>query len=186
MQFIRIARKVVNVLQNHLKDLKVLIIYRKDLVAQYGSAVHAKKSGIWHSWYKECDKMKASKIKISKWRFIAYVARVVKMYDALKELKNTHDVLELYYEDLILDPSNFYRKIYQFLNLPIVNPTWLKSKKVLPPPQDYIFNYEEMVSLQRDLENGTVPAYAVFISKCIEHLIWRIKTFQFPNRSLQS
>ena len=182
----RLATAVVNVLQNHLKDLKVVIIVRKDLVAQYGSAIQGTKTGIMHSWYKGFENMKVRKVRISKWRFIAYALNVFKMYDVLRELKNTHDVLELYYEDLIRDSNNFYENIYPFLNLPVIKPTWLKSKKVLPPPQDYILNYAAMKSLLLDLENGNVPARTVFISRCINHLIWRIRTFRFHTGSIQS
>ena len=178
------AMALVNVLQNHLKDLKIIIIVRKDLVAQYGSGIHGAKTGIMHSWYREAKDMKVRKIKIKKYLFITYVNNVIKMYNVIRGLENSHDVLEIYYEDLIRDPQNFYRKIFEFLNLPVINPTWLTSKKVLPAPEDYIINYAAMKSLLLDLKNDSVPAHTVFISKCISHLIWRIRTLWFRTRSI--
>jgi len=170
----------VDVLQNHLKDIKVIIMHRRDMVALYGSGQHGKKSGVMHSWYKGAESIAVNKIKISKWRFIAFFVRVNKMYEMIGKLTDTHDVLEVNYEDLLVNPSEEYHKIFSFLNLPNVEPVWLASKKVLPPPSEYITNYDDITLLIDKLEKGTVSESVIWTSRLLNHLSWRFSTF-FPH-----
>jgi len=178
-----LAQALVTVLQNNMRDLKVIVIFRKDIVAQYGSGKIGKKSGIMHSWYKGYEGRKVEKIKINKWLFIAYAQSVRKMYEVLSELKNTHDVLEIHYEDLLVDANGLYAKIFRFLGLPQVEPTWLASKKVLPAPEDYIKNYSALQFELNRLENGTLPSHTLFISKTISRLYWRLSRIMPHNKS---
>jgi hypothetical protein len=180
-----LAKAVVAVLQNYLRDLKVVIILRKDLVAQNGSGIIGKKTGIMHSWYKGFEGRKIDKIKINKWRFIAYVHNVHRMYNELSKLKKTHDVLELCYEDLLSGEIEFFPKIFRFVGVPEIDPTWLSSKKVLPPPQDYITNYTGLkTSLQR-YENGTMPKHVLFAARAVNHFFWRVNRFNPINNQVR-
>ncbi len=167
---------LVRVLQNHLKDLKVIIIIRKDLVAQLGSALHGKKTGIMHSWYKGFDTREISQIKISMWQLTSYVINVHKMYAVLRELNNSHDVLEINYEDLLEDSSRFYARLFGFLDLPVTEPIWLESKKVMPPPEKYIKNYDRLKKRLADIENGALPVYKILYSRIMAHLFWIIRS----------
>lgn len=170
----KLARNLVGVLQKYLTDLKVIIIVRNDLVAQYGSAISGKKSGVMHSWYKGFENRRIARIRINKWYFIAYVLSILRLYETLRQLKQTHDVLELCYEGLLTDPKRFYDSLFSFLGLSKMTPTWLDSKKVMPPPIEYIENYRAMQRLQDDLNRGTVPEYVLLISRIIAHLRWRL------------
>ena len=169
--YYKLAEKITEVVQHHLTDLKVIIVVRKDLVAQLGSALSGKKSGIMHSWYKGFEKRKVRPIKIPKWRFTAYATNVFRMYNALKALKKTHDVLEVNYEDLLTEPDLFYNKLFSFLDVPAITPSWLKSKKVMPPPEQYIKNYEPLQARLRAIETGSLPFYILFVSRLINHLV---------------
>jgi len=168
------AQDMVAAIQKYIGDLKIIIIIRNDIVAQFGSGIVGKKTGIMHSWYKGFEGRKVDKISINKWRFIPYAHNVNNMYAALSELKETNDVLEIYYEDLLADANSFYTKIFRFLGLPEVETTWLDSKKVLPPPEDYIKNYSALqIELSR-IKSGKLPPYILFISKVISQLYWRL------------
>ena len=171
------ANVLVGVLQKYMRDLKVVIILRKDLVAQNGSGIIGKKTGIMHSWYKGFEGRKVDQIKINKWGFIGYVHDVHRMYGELSELKRTHDVLEVWYEDLLSEGNEFYYKIFRFLGLPEIEPTWLASKKVLPPPQDYIANYSQLNYELHRYENGSLPKHVLFFARALNHILWRIKRF---------
>lgn len=172
----KMARHLVGVLQNHLKDIKVLIIYRKDLVALLGSAQSGKKSGIMHSWYKGFDKRQVKPFSIAKWRMTAFAFNVFRMYRVLEELKETHDTLEVRYEDLLTDPDRFYRRVFDFLHLPAMTPTWIESKKVMPAPETYITNYDELKKRATDVENDRVPFVVMFCSRALGHLAWRLRS----------
>jgi hypothetical protein len=180
-----LAKAVVTVLQNYLRDLKVVVILRKDLVAQNGSGVIGKKTGIMHSWYKGFEGRKVGKIKINKWRFIAYVHNVHRMYNELSKLKHTHDVLEVRYEDILSGESEFFNKIFRFLGIPEIEPTWLSSKKVLPPPQDYIANYAALDNSLQRYENGTMPKHVLFTARAVNHFFWRVNRLNPINNQVK-
>ena len=52
------ARVVVETLQKHMTNLKIILMVRNDLVAQYGSMLNASKGGINHSGCRECASSK--------------------------------------------------------------------------------------------------------------------------------
>ena len=127
-----------------------------------------------HSWYKGFEGRKVEKVKINKWRFIAYAHNVHRMYNELSKLKQTHYVLEVCYEDLLSGESEFFGKIFRFLGVPQIDPAWLSSKKVLPPPQDYITNYAVLKTSLQQYENGTMPKHVLFAARAMNHFFWRV------------
>ena len=141
------AWAVVDTLQKHLKDLKIILTIRNDLVAQYGSLVQAKKSGIYHSWYRGFENRKINKLRINKWLFFTYAINCLDILKVLSELHKTHDVIECLYEDFLVNPASVRKQVFNFLDVPQVDVTWLNSKKVMPDPDKYIENYSEMTSL---------------------------------------
>lgn len=178
----KMARRLVRVLQENLQDLKVIIIVRKDLVAQLGSAMSGKKSGIMHSWYKEFEQRKIKQLTIKKWRFTSFVINVFKMYDVLRELKKTHEVLEIHYEDLLKNPNRFYSSLFGFLNLPVMEPVWIESKKVMPAPETYIKNYQSLKKRLADIEADALPARAIFYAKSMGYFHWLFRSIMPKKR----
>lgn len=168
------ASALVNRLQTHLKDLKIILIVRKDLVAQYGSMIHARKSGIYHSWYKGFENRETHQLTINKWLFIGYATNCLDTLNVLRELHKTHDIVECVYEDLLVSPGRVYKQLFDFLDVPQVNVTWLKSKKVMPDPEKYIRNYSEMRSLLAQLcGEGTrddISTMTITLAKVITRL----------------
>lgn len=141
------THSLVNALQQYLKDLKIIITVRNDLVAQYGSLISAQKYGIWHSWYKNFENRQINKVTINKNLFIEYVINCLDTYVILRELYKTHTVLESIYEDFLINPIDVKQQLFDFLKVPQVDVTWLESKKVMPEPSKYITNYAEMTNL---------------------------------------
>ncbi len=165
------ARAIVNVLQNHLVDFKIIHVVRKDLVAQYGSAISGEKSGIMHSWYKGFENRKTEKIKIKKWPFISFLLNNFATYNEFSNLQKSHEVYELKYEDYVRDPQTIHKELFNFLGVADVEVSWLESKKVMPPAEEYIVNYHEMKKLLDELESqyfdNTISPYLLYKAKVL-------------------
>jgi hypothetical protein len=172
------AAELVHALQNHFADVKIVLVVRTDLVALFGSRLIAKKSGIMHSWYKGFEKRKVDKVVINRWRFPGYAVGILETYNTLRELAKTHQVYEARYEDLIDDSAAYFRRIFSFLGLSQLDPTWLMSKKVLPPPQEYISNYAAMSAVMERIIKGEAGPFEMFVSKIVNHLYWRVRSFR--------
>lgn len=170
------AWALVKTLQKYLKDLKIILIVRNDLVAQYGSMISSQKTGIMHSWYKGFENRKTSELTINKWLFIRYVIACLDTYNVFRELHKTHDVIESIYEDFLVNPASVQKQLFNFLDVPEVDVTWLASKKVMPAPEKYIKNYSYMTSLLEQLRadhasNSISPA-TVILAKVIARLYY--------------
>lgn len=157
---VKSALAFVNSLNTYMKNLKVIITVRNDLVDQYACFLHAQKTGVYHSWNKGFENMKIQKIRIDKNLFARYVIDCLDTYVVLKELSKTHDLLQCVYEDYLVDPKSVHNKIFNFIDVPQIEVTWLKSKKIEPDPDKYITNYPEMKDLlkqiQSQYENGEI------------------------------
>ncbi len=171
----RLARVIVETLQDSLPDMKVIIMARRDLVAQYGSLLHMRRSGILHSWYEGFKTLKVRKMRISKWRFLTYCIGIEGMYRTLLDLKATHDVLDVEFEDLLSNPSVMYARLFQFLGLPAVEPNWVDSKKVLPPPDRYIKNYAQLRVLLEKFRQGNLPASSLWVPEFLANSYERLR-----------
>lgn len=173
------ARTAVSTLQGYLKNLKVILVVRNDLVAQCGSMISARKSGVFHSWSKEFESRKINKFKINKWVFTRYAIKCLGLLEILRELHNTHDIIECIYEDFVSDPAGVYKQLADFLNVPQVDATWLKSKKLMPDPNEYIKNYSEMRTLLEHLrvqhKRGSISTITMIIAKVVGYRMLNIK-----------
>jgi hypothetical protein len=141
------ARAVVATLQQYLRDVKVILMTRNDLVAQYGSVIVGNTSGLMHSWYKGVEDRKIPQITINKWLFINYVIKCLDINVVLSELRKTHEILECYYEDFLANQALVEKRVFDFLGVPQIEVTWLKSSKLMPAPEKYIRNYSDMRNL---------------------------------------
>lgn len=156
----KLANKIVKTVSNHLKDVKIVLIRRENLVAQYGSAMEQKRTGVSHSWYRNWKGQNAKKLKINKLLFKRYVLVVLATYDELRKLARTNQILEISYEKFNQNKDSVYGDILNFLDLPYIEPSWLSSKKVLPSPENYISNYKEIEMVlqetKREYENSRI------------------------------
>ncbi|HUF73011.1 MAG TPA: hypothetical protein VMR74_08945, partial [Gammaproteobacteria bacterium] len=111
-------------------------------------------TGVAHSWNPSWRGSHTARIRVNRILFARYVAGVLDTLAELDKLRVTNDVLDIAYEDLSQDLDREYRRILSFLGLPYLPVTWLDSKKVLPPPAEYIANYEEIASLQGKIRDA--------------------------------
>lgn len=143
----KMASDLVNALQASFRDIKVILTIREDFVAQFGSLIRATESGIWHSWVKGTSKP-PTLITIDETKFVKYVVETLDIVKELRKLHATHEVYEFIYErDILSNTFDRYYNLFDFLMLPRVPITWLKSRKVAPPPEKYIANYQQLRKL---------------------------------------
>jgi len=145
------ANELVDSLRQHFPELKVVLVNREDLVAQYGSYLRAKSTGEWHSWRKSGD-IKDFTVKIRTSRFRAYVTKCKDIYQVLKSLDDSHQVLEFSYEQCFLQGGEpDFSQLFGFIGVPQIEAAWLGSEKVAPPPDLYIKNYAELKKIMPGL-----------------------------------
>ena len=139
-----IAKELVNSLQLYFPKLKIVLVKRMDIVAQYGSLLRATKTTEWHSW-RLGDHREDYSVKIRPFRLRKYVVQCHDISFELERLKATHDTLTLNYEECFIKGSKpDFTQLFQFIGVPSLNVTWLGSEKVAPPPDQYIRNYEAL------------------------------------------
>ena len=96
-----------------------------------------------------------------------------------RELHKSHDVCEILHESFVEDPQTTYNNLFKFLDLPETEVTWMKSKKVMPNPEEYILNYQQsyslMKSLDKQLKNNQVSTFTYKIVPLISRAIDKLK-----------
>jgi hypothetical protein len=138
------ANILVKALRANFPDAKVVLIDRSDLVAQYGSLQNARRTGVWHSWYPSAGKTEAPPRKLNRWMFERYALECLDTMRILHALEESHAVFVCKYDALVADETATYRSIFSFIGLDDVQIDWFQAKKVMPSPQRYIANYDEL------------------------------------------
>ncbi len=170
---------IVDVLREYLPDVKVIVTKRTDLVALMGSSIHGAKTGVMHSWNKGFDGRKIHSVKIGRADLIVFMRWVHRLNAVFDQLKETHSVLELEYEKLSGDIPGVAQEMFRFLGLPEIEPTWVTSEKVTPPPGEYIRNYEALSELQRQYENGELSPTSIKVARAFSYAESRFKRLSF-------
>lgn len=178
------ARHVVAVLRRSFPDMKVVMVRRNDWVAQYGSVLQRARTGIAHSWRKGKDGQpwmpgEADPVSINPLLFRLYAMRVHETLEELDALRSTHPVHVLDYEAYCRDPDAGYRAVLRFLELPYVEPTWMFSQKVSPPPEDFIRNYAGLTAVAESIRQGAKPSRPTLIAAKV------LRRMQFAGRRVQ-
>lgn len=134
------AKRLLTAIGRTFPELKIVFIERRDKVAQFGSWQSARSTGVY------CSKKDISDYKtleIDEDDFRHYVTDCMKTNRELLRLAETNPLHACYYEELLKDKNNFMAEIYDFLG---VKPITFQEelKKLLPPPRQYIVNYDAM------------------------------------------
>jgi hypothetical protein len=145
------AGVLVNALRTNFPDAKVVLTDRSDLVAQYGSLQTARRTGVWHSWEPSAGKAEATSRRINRWMFVRYALECLDTMRVLRTLEQSHSVFVCKYEALLADAGQTYRSVFSFIGLADLEVTWSQARKVMPPPQRYIANYDELTGTLADL-----------------------------------
>lgn len=152
----------VDCVRQFFPDMMIILTIRSDLLAQLGSLKRSRITGQAHSWIKPRSAAPV-RFRIDQAEYNHYLFANLEMIERLRALKLTHDCLEINYEqDILHGLSNLNEKLFRFLQVDPVEPTWLNSHKVSPPPQDYILNYERLKTAEREwLEHKRVFKYGI-------------------------
>jgi hypothetical protein len=153
------AEVIVNYLQSELKDVKVIITSRDDVLAQYASLVKARKTGHWHSWTANAEKA-ATTVRLNRYEYSSYYKDNQRILESLRSLKETHDCIEINFEADLMSGTAYQAKLFKFLGLRELEPDWLKSKKVSPPAEEYVQNYQQIKNLEpliAERDEGLLP-----------------------------
>lgn len=140
------------------RDFAIILVERKDLVAQCASLTRAMRTGRWHSFFKTEGQVENpdAPFEIPEGQFDFYLQEAAAIHAAFDRLAGTHRTLTLSYEDEIakLGPAAF-RRVHSFLGLPEVLPTWLGSEKVAPPVESFLLNHERLHEMLAEFTQRT-------------------------------
>ncbi len=150
------ARRIVSSILRAWPELKVLHVDRRDKVAQFGSLRNALATGVFCS---ESGSGEGRKTTLDPSEFRNYLAVAGEVNRELATLARTNPFLRCDYEDLLAGRDAFMAKVYRFLGSEPI-PFHDVLKKLLPPPRDYILNYEALAAIQAEGEPEAVKAPA--------------------------
>ncbi len=134
------AELVVTSTMRTISGVKMIVVVRRDLVAQYASLLRARRSGAWHSW-RHADRPPVAQVHIRPLLFDRYVTNAL---DTLARLQCAPAAYLVVFEELVASKADGFRRIFDFLDLPDVPIDWELGDKVSPLPEAYIDNYHEM------------------------------------------
>ena len=144
------AELVVTSAMRTLPGVKLIVVIRRDLVAQYASLLRARQGGAWHSW-RQTDRPPVAHVHIRPLLFDRYVTNALETLARLQCAPAAH-VVE--FEELVAGRAEGLRAIFAFLDLADVPVSWELGEKVSPAPEAYVDNYREMRSRLAYLVNA--------------------------------
>jgi hypothetical protein len=133
---------LVNCLQDYLPHAKVILVQREDLLAQYASLLIAERSGRWHRLERE-ERADPSELHIPLDEFLKYVRDCRASAAQFDRLRSSHQVLDFQYE-VDIGQGIAHEKLFGFLQLTAIEPTWLGMRKISPPIESYLSNHVEL------------------------------------------
>ena len=142
--------RLVGCLLTHGHGVDLIVVRRRDVVAQLGSLRRAMQLGIWHTRSADQPQPTLEPITIDPDELRDYVDLVHSCHALLDLLAAGRRVLELDYQDDIATGTAWPR-LCEFLQVPPAEPTWMTLRKNSPPPQNYIANYDELTERLPDL-----------------------------------
>lgn len=134
------AELVVTSTMRTIPSVKIIVVVRRDLVAQYASLLRAHRTGAWHSW-RDTDRPPVAQVHIRPLLFDRYVTNAL---DTMAKLQCAPAAYLVVFEELVVSMVDGFRGIFDFLALPDVPIDWELGDKVSPVPEAYIDNYHEM------------------------------------------
>lgn len=140
------AQRLVECLQDHFRWAKIIHVRRRDWLAQFASLSRALSTGVWHTSGDKKDPGKAHEpMHLLPQQFEKYLEQCAEIERQLFRLRSSHETLEFRYEEeLATDDARRFDRIFEFLGVPAIAPTWLKLTKTAPPLESYVANTAEL------------------------------------------
>ncbi len=157
------ARAFVEGIRAHLPNVQIILLVRGDLVAQFGSLVKSQKTGVWGRHAGESKgRRTAPALELDRYEFAEYAIEAHQIRRRLRGLRETHEVLEISYEEVLLGGKlPTHDPLFNFVGVEPQRADWLTDRKLSPPPESYIQNYDELASqhkrVKEKLEDGSQP-----------------------------
>ena len=140
------AATLVESLQKYYPDLLVIHVRRSDWVAQFASLQRAAKSGVWHTRDDNpTERPAGEKMHLDANQFANYLQMASETERHLLSLRQSHRVCEFSYEqDLAPNDPTAMHRVFEFLSLRPLDPTWMRLTKTAPPLEDFVANVDEL------------------------------------------
>jgi hypothetical protein len=123
-------------LVEHFPDVRIVLVERRDLLAQHASLLLARESGRWHR-HGLREARSDARIRPDPEVFGRYAAEACRIHRLLGDLAGSHALLRIGYEADI-EPGFDPRALFDFLGLRPLEPTWLRMRKISPPLEDFV------------------------------------------------
>lgn len=156
------ARAFAEGVRTHLPDVRIILLVRRDLVAQFGSLVKSQETGVWGRHVGESKVRSAPTLELNRYEFAEYAIEAYQIRRILRSMQDSHQILEIGYEEVLLSGNlPTHDSLFNFVGVEPRRANWLTDRKLSPPPESYIENYQQLLSLhnriKRSLENGVAP-----------------------------
>ena len=127
------------------RDLKIVLLHRRNLLARYVSNLIARRTNVWQARRPNAS---AAKVHINVDDFVRNVRRVERLYDQAWLRFAGHDVLPVAYEELVKGDSA-WQELQCFLGLPVMSLQPVTCKQETRTLRDAVINYRGIVSRLR-------------------------------------
>lgn len=124
------------------KDIKIIYLHRKNLLASYASKIMAKKTGRFH--ISNESQRTNTKVKINHKKCLEYFIATERYMKSTLERLLGHDLLEITYEDMIIDLDKSFAKLQQFLGVEVISLKSIIIKKEIRPLSNVLSNYDQL------------------------------------------
>lgn len=157
-----LAKLFAEGVQIHLPDVRIVYVRRRNAVARFGSQVKSQETGVWRSAKETTAEPDAPQLHLDAHDFAEYAVESYRIEQWLAELRETHEVFDLSYEDIILQGRlQTFAPLFEFVGVKPMRAEWLDDRKLSPPPESYISNYDDLCALYKELSerlsSGTDP-----------------------------
>jgi hypothetical protein len=177
------ARSLAEGVRTHLPDVRIILLVRRDLVAQFGSLIKSQKTGVWGRHVGETKGQSLPTLELDRHEFAEYAIEAYQIRRILRSMQDTHEILEIEYEEVLLDGNlPTHDPLLNFVGVEPQRADWLTDRKLSPPPESYIENYQQLLNLQnrieRSLKNGATPqSLRSTYTRPVLKAFWRKATF---------
>ena len=148
----RDAEVIVDTLQQYLPEVRIVHVIRRNAAAQFVSLRRAERTGVWHR-EGEGKEEDAVQFCVDPYNFTDYAIGALDIREIMDGLRDTHDVLEISYENNILDGDiTSHKALFEFIGVPYQRASWVGERKLSPSPREYIMNYGQIRALWNTIE----------------------------------
>lgn len=141
------ARTIVDGVRRYLPGLRVVLVRRADPLAALASIRRAIRTGAWHNT--SGQRVKDVRLKLATVDILNHVADWREINAIFDELEDVFPTLRLEYEaDIEQGDLEARTDIFEFIGVSAQLASWLKHRKLSPPLQEYVDNYEAAALLR--------------------------------------